>query len=134
MYGYSSSEESEDPRRPRPQPNNNNNNGNDQKKKKKKPKPPPQQTINYIWKTFQKRKFSKPLAVLPFDPVPPPTGHERPNESPSAGYERAAEECRRKVRKIIQECRRVNTRYRDPSFDLVCPNTKETPALRSRTL
>ncbi|KAL2753037.1 hypothetical protein ACRALDRAFT_2112723 [Sodiomyces alcalophilus JCM 7366] len=118
MYGYSSSEESDDPRRPRPQPNNNNGNSNDQKKKKKKPKPPPQQTINYIWKTFQKRKFSKPLAVLPFDPVLPPASHDRPNESPNAGYERAAEECRRKVRKIIQECRRINTRYRDPSFDL----------------
>jgi hypothetical protein len=37
----------------------------------------------------------------------------------SAGYERAAEECRRKVRKIIQECRRVNTRYRDPGWDIV---------------
>ncbi|ROT38139.1 calpain clp-1 [Sodiomyces alkalinus F11] len=118
MHGYSSSEESDDPRRPRAQPSTSSSNSNDQKKKKKKPKPPPQQTINWIWKNFQKRKFSKALAVLPFDPVLPPAGPERPNESPNAGYERAAEECRRKVRKIIQECRRVNTRYRDPNFDL----------------
>jgi hypothetical protein len=73
-----------------------------------------------VWKRFSKKKFTKALAVLPFDPVPPPIVSERANELLSAGYERAAEECRRKVRKIIQECRRVNMRYRDPGFDLVC--------------
>ncbi|KAK2032494.1 calpain family cysteine protease [Colletotrichum zoysiae] len=115
MHGYSSSEESDDPRRPRPVPASNNN--NDQKKKKKK-KAPPQQSINHIWKRFQDKKFNKALAVLPFDPVLPPASSEKPNELLTAGYERAAEECRRKVRKIIQECRRVNMRYRDPGWDL----------------
>ncbi|KAK1573117.1 calpain family cysteine protease [Colletotrichum navitas] len=115
MHGYSSSEESDDPRRPRPVPASNNN--NDQKKKKKK-RAPPQPSINHIWKRFQDKKFNKALAVLPFDPVPPPASSEKPNELLTAGYERAAEECRRKVRKIIQECRRVNMRYRDPGWDL----------------
>lgn len=116
MHGYSSSEESDDPRRPRSQPSSNNN--NDQKKKRKK-RLPPQQSINKIWKKFSNRKFYKALSVLPFDPVAPRSGLDRPNELLSEGYERAAEECRRKVQKIVQECRRVNMRYRDPGWDLV---------------
>lgn len=115
MHGYSSSEESDDPRRPRAQPATTNN--NDQKKKKKK-KLPPQQSINKIWKRFSKRKFHKALAVLPFDPVLPPAVSERPNERLWDGYHRAAAECRSKVEKIVRECRRINTRYRDPGFDL----------------
>lgn len=118
MHGYSSSEESEDPKRPRPLPASSSNN-NDQKKRKKK-KPPPQQAINRIWKKLQARKPTTPLAVLPFDPVPPPASPERANEPGDAGYARAVDECRRKVRKIIRECRRVNMRYRDPGWDLVC--------------
>jgi hypothetical protein len=90
----------------------------DQKKKKKK-KPPPQVAINRIWKKLQARQPTIPLAVLPFDPVVPPASPDRANESSAASYERAAEECRRKVRKIIEECHRVNTRYRDPGWDLV---------------
>lgn len=128
MHGYSSSEESEDYRRPKPAPASNNN--NDQKKKKKK-KAPPQQSINRIWKKFQNRKFNKALAVLPFDPVLPPASADKPNELLTAGYERAVEECRRKVKKIIQECRRVNMRYRDPGWDLVSDNCRLRSRLRS---
>ncbi|KAK0726757.1 hypothetical protein B0T26DRAFT_671517 [Lasiosphaeria miniovina] len=91
---------------------------NDANKKKKKRRVPPQQSINRIWKRFSNKKFNKALAVLPFDPVLPPTISERSNELLTAGYERAAEECRRKVKKIIQECRRVNMRYRDPGWDI----------------
>jgi len=122
MYGYSSSSDSEDDyynwrkwiKNPPPP-----NNSNDANKRKKKLKLPPQQSINRIWKRFSKKRFTKALAVLPFDPVPPPAIGERSNELLTAGYERAVEECRRKVRKIIQECRRVNTRYRDPGWDIV---------------
>ncbi|KAB5515465.1 hypothetical protein GE09DRAFT_1231250 [Coniochaeta sp. 2T2.1] len=119
MHGYSSSSDSDsDYRRKRnlqapPAPANSND-----KTKVKKRKLPPQLTINRVWKRFSKKKFTKALAILPFDPVPPPVVSERANELLSTGYERAAEECRRKVRKIIQECRRVNMRYRDPGFDL----------------
>ncbi|KAL7791518.1 hypothetical protein V8C37DRAFT_402829 [Trichoderma ceciliae] len=116
MHGYSSSDESDDPRRPRSQPASSGNN-QDQKKKRKK-RLPPQQSINKIWKKFSNRKFHKALSVLPFDPVAPRSGLDRPNELLSEGYERAAEECRRKVQKIVQECRRVNMRYRDPGWDL----------------
>ncbi|KAH6693495.1 calpain family cysteine protease [Plectosphaerella plurivora] len=115
MHGYSSSEESDDPRRPTvayTPP------GADGKNKRKKPRPAPQATINNIWKTFQKRKFTKAVSVLPFDPVAPSAGSDRPNELLNAGYERAVDECRRKVQKIIKECRRVNSRYRDPGWDL----------------
>lgn len=91
---------------------------NDANKKKKKRKVPPQQRINRIWKRFSDKRFNKAVAVLPFDPVLPPSISERSNELLSAGYERAASECRRKVQKIIQECRRVNMRYRDPGWDL----------------
>ncbi|KAF6836715.1 Calpain-9 [Colletotrichum plurivorum] len=115
MHGYSSSEESEDYRRPRPAPASTST--TDQKKKKKK-KAPPQQSINRIWKKFQNKKFHTALAVLPFDPVLPPASADKPNELLTVGYERAVEECRRKVKKIIQECRRVNMRYRDPGWDL----------------
>ncbi|KAI3534056.1 calpain family cysteine protease [Colletotrichum abscissum] len=115
MHGYSSSEESDDPRRPRPVSASTNTTD---KKKAKKKKTPPQSSINHIWKRFQDKKFNKALAVLPFDPVLPPASSEKPNELISAGYERAVEECRRKVKKIIQECRRVNMRYRDPGWDL----------------
>lgn len=119
MHGYSSSSESDsDYRRKRNQPAPAVSNANDKTKVRKK-KLPPQITINRVWKRFSKKKFTKALAVLPFDPVPPPVVSDRANELLRAGYERAAEECRRKVRKIIQECRRVNMRYRDPGFDLV---------------
>lgn len=91
----------------------------DNKEKKKKPVKPPQESIDQIWEKFSQKKFSKALAVLPFAPVQASTSGERGNELLVAGYERAAEECRRKVRKIISECRRVNTRYRDPGWDLV---------------
>ncbi|KAM5354596.1 hypothetical protein ACJ41O_001243 [Fusarium nematophilum] len=117
MHGYSSSEESDDPRRPQVQPPTTTNT-NDQKKKKKKKKLPPQKSINRIWKKFSKRKFHKALAVLPFDPVQPPSISGQSNELLSEDYERAAEECRRKVTKIIKECKRVNMRYRDPGWDL----------------
>lgn len=91
----------------------------DKKKKKKPPVKPPQESIDQIWEKFSQNKFSKALAVLPFAPVQASTSGERGNELLAAGYERAAEECRRKVRKIISECRRINTRYRDPGWDLV---------------
>ncbi|KAL2020012.1 hypothetical protein VTK56DRAFT_8915 [Thermocarpiscus australiensis] len=119
MHGYSSSSESDDYNYRKHKgavPATTNN--NDANKKKKKRKLPPQQSINRIWKRFSNKRFNKALAVLPFDPVLPPTISDRSNELLSEGYERAAEECRRKVRKIIQECRRVNTRYRDPGWDI----------------
>ncbi|RDA82711.1 hypothetical protein CP532_4846 [Ophiocordyceps camponoti-leonardi (nom. inval.)] len=114
MHGYSSSEESDDPRRPRPQPTNDTN---QTQKKKRKKRLAPQQSINANWKKFSNRTFRAALCVLPFDPVAP-AASETPNELLSEGYERAAEECRRKVNKIAQECRRVNMRYRDPGWDL----------------
>lgn len=119
MSGYSSSSDSDDPRRPGPRPGPPPPPGAVAAKKKRRKKTPPQVSINRIWARFSARKFSKALAVLPFAPVPVPTGPERGTESLSLGYERAAEECRRKVKKIIQECRRVNMRYRDPGWDLV---------------
>jgi hypothetical protein len=118
MHGYSSSSESDDPRRPRTQASATSN-SQDQNKKKKKKKLAPQDAINRVWKTFENRKFNTPLAILPFSPVAPPAVEGRANELLTAGYERAVEECRRKVKKIIQECRRVNMRYRDPGWDIV---------------
>ncbi|PNY29789.1 Calpain-9 [Tolypocladium capitatum] len=115
MHGYSSSEESDDPRRPRVQPSSTGN-SQDQKKKRKK-RVPPQKSINRIWKKFSSRNFHKALCVLPFDPVTPASS-DRPNELLREGYGRAAEECRRKVQKIVQECKRVNMRYRDAGWDL----------------
>ncbi|KAK3985233.1 calpain-D [Cladorrhinum sp. PSN332] len=93
-------------------------NSNDANKKLKKRRWPPQQSINRIWKRFSNKRFNKALAVLPFDPVLPPTISDRSNELIDAGFHRAADECRRKVKKIIQECRRVNMRYRDPGWDI----------------
>ncbi|KAI1488774.1 hypothetical protein F5X96DRAFT_52766 [Biscogniauxia mediterranea] len=113
-FGYSSSSDSDEP----PRKAKANTTTNQTQKKKKKRKPPPQQSINRIWRHFSSKQFNKALSILPFDPVPLPTTPERPNELLNAGYERAREECSRKVKKIIQECRRVNTRYRDPGFDL----------------
>ncbi|KAK4150867.1 calpain-D [Chaetomidium leptoderma] len=120
MHGYSSSSDSDDEYNYRkhkavvPVAST----ATDANKKKKKRKLPPQQSINRIWKRFGNKRFNKAVAVLPFDPVLPPIISDRSNELLNAGYERAAEECRRKVRKIIQECRRVNTRYRDPGWDI----------------
>lgn len=116
-FGYSSSSESDEP----PRKANPSTSSTQNQKKKKKRKPPPQQSINKIWRHFTAKQPSKALAVLPFDPVPLPTTPERPNEPLSAGYERARDECTRKVKKIIAECKRINTRYRDPGFDLVRP-------------
>ncbi|PHH64762.1 hypothetical protein CDD81_4024 [Ophiocordyceps australis] len=113
MHGYSSSEESEDPRRPPIQPSTN----TDDKKKLRKKRLLPQQSINKNWKRFSNRKFNKALCILPFDPISPASS-DRPNELLSDGYDRAVEECKRKVQKIIQECRRVNMRYRDSTWDL----------------
>ncbi|KAH6898145.1 hypothetical protein B0T10DRAFT_471882 [Thelonectria olida] len=116
MHGYSSSEESDDPRRPRVAPVASTSTTDNKKKKKK--KLPPQKSINRIWKKFSKRKFHTALAVLPFDPVQPPAISDQPNALLSAGYDQAVADCRRKVEKIIKECKRVNMRYRDPGFDL----------------
>lgn len=129
MHGYSSSSESDDDYNYRKHKGTvpATTTANDANKKKKKRKLPPQQSINRIWKRFSNKKFNKALAVLPFDPVLPPIISDRSNELLNAGYERAAEECRRKVQKIIQECRRVNTRYRDPGWDIV-----STPSLCAR--
>lgn len=102
-----------------PAPQAASNGSKDENKKKKKPTKPPQESIHQTWDKFSQKKFSKALAVLPFSPVAASTSGDRGNELLLAGYERAAEECRRKVRKIISECRRVNTRYRDPGWDLV---------------
>ncbi|KAI0909648.1 hypothetical protein F4823DRAFT_418434 [Ustulina deusta] len=113
-FGYSSSSDSDEPPHKATATTTNNSN----QKKKKKRKPPPQQSINKIWRRFSTKKYTKALSVLPFDPVPLPSTPEGPNELLSVGYERAREECSRRVKKIIQECRRVNTRYRDPGFDL----------------
>ncbi|KAK3323026.1 hypothetical protein B0H66DRAFT_602440 [Apodospora peruviana] len=120
MHGYSSSSDTDDEYNYRKHKGTvpATTSTTDANKKKKKRKLPPQQSINRIWKRFSNKKFNKALAVLPFDPVLPPTISDRSNELLSAGYERAAEECRRKVRKIIQECRRVNMRYRDPGWDI----------------
>lgn len=114
-FGYSSSSDSDEP----PRKTNTTTTSSSNQKKKKKRKPPPQQSINKIWRRFATKKYTKALSVLPFDPVPLPSTTEGPNEFLSAGYERAREECSRRVKKIIQECKRVNTRYRDPGFDLV---------------
>ncbi|KAH8673536.1 hypothetical protein BX600DRAFT_508788 [Xylariales sp. PMI_506] len=114
-FGYSSSSDSEDDR---PRKSNNSGSNNQNQKKKKKRRPSPQRSINRIWRHFAAKKFTKALAILPFDPVPLPATPERPNELLSASYDRAVDECRRKVKKIIQECRRVNTRYRDPGWDI----------------
>lgn len=122
-FGYSSSSESDEA----PCKSNKTNNSNQSQKKKKKRRPPPQQSINKIWRRFASKQPTKALAILPFDPVPLPSTPERPNEFLSAGYERARDECSRKVKKIIQECRRVNMRYRDPGFDLVCSTNLNTP-------
>lgn len=97
--------------------------GASEDKKKKKSKVPPQESIDKIWEKFSQKKFSKALAVLPFSPAPASTSTERGNELLCAGYERAAEECRRRVRKIIAECRRINSRYRDPGWDIVSTRT-----------
>ncbi|KAI1154550.1 hypothetical protein F4825DRAFT_448455 [Nemania diffusa] len=113
-FGYSSSSDSDEP----PRKTNTTTTSSSNQKKKKKRKPPPQQSINKIWRRFATKKYTKALSVLPFDPVPLPSTTEGPNEFLSAGYERAREECSRRVKKIIQECKRVNTRYRDPGFDL----------------
>ncbi|KAH8156480.1 hypothetical protein CIB48_g11765 [Xylaria polymorpha] len=113
-FGYSSSSDSDEP----PRKASATAASSASQKKKKKRKPPPQQSINKIWRRFSTKKYTKALSILPFDPVPLPSTPEGPNELLSAGYERAREECSRRVKKIIQECRRVNTRYRDPGFDL----------------
>lgn len=95
--------------------------GGDSKDKKKKPKSSPQESIDKIWEKFSQKKFSKALTVLPSSPTSASTSIERGNELLGASYERAAEECRRRVRKIISECRRINSRYRDPGWDIVGP-------------
>lgn len=41
-----------------------------------------------------------------------------PPKTTQQSYEEAAEQCRRKVAQIVKECRRVNSKYRDPHFDL----------------
>ncbi|KAK4163889.1 calpain-D [Cladorrhinum sp. PSN259] len=120
MHGYSSDSETDDEYNYRKYKGTvvAQSSSTDANKKLKKRRWPPQQNINRIWKRFSNKRFNKALAVLPFDPVLPPTISDRSNELIDAGFQRAADECRRKVQKIIQECRRVNMRYRDPGWDI----------------
>lgn len=113
-YGYCSTSESDDAAR-----KSGNGNAQPPPKKPRKRRPAPQQTINKIWRRFSTKNSSKALSILPFDPVSLSSITERPNELLHEGYERTRDECSRKVKKIVQECRRINTRYRDPGFDLV---------------
>lgn len=101
------------------------------KDKKKRSKVPPQESIDKIWEKFSQKKFSKALAVLPSSPAIASTSIERGNELLCAGYERAAEECRRRVRKIIAECKRINSRYRDPGWDIVSTRTQSDQPLNA---
>lgn len=41
-----------------------------------------------------------------------------PAKTTQQSYEEAADQCCRKVEQIVKECRRVNSKYRDPHFDL----------------
>lgn len=129
MHGYSSSEESEDPRRPRIQPSGSKE---ENSKRQRKKKLPPQQCINSIWKKFSKRRFHAALAVLPFDPILPPASSGYANELLEDAYERTAQECRRKVQKIVEDCKRINMRYRDPGWDLVSTQCQLVFSLHSR--
>lgn len=41
-----------------------------------------------------------------------------PAKTTEQSYSGAVEQCRRKVAQIVRECRRVNSKYKDPHFDL----------------
>ncbi|KAH6951135.1 hypothetical protein BKA56DRAFT_682422 [Ilyonectria sp. MPI-CAGE-AT-0026] len=116
MPGYTSSEGSEDSHRPPKQTPKKISERNQKHKRTKKMLP--QESINRIWRRFSRHQFNKALAIIPFDPVPPPVNTGRSNRLLSEDYGRAAAECRLKVEKIDRECKRVNMRYRDPYWDL----------------
>lgn len=128
MPGYTSSEGSEDSHRPPKQTPKKISERNQKHKRTKKMLP--QESINRIWRRFSRHQFNKALAIIPFDPVPPPVNTGRSNRLLSEDYGRAAVECRLKVEKIDRECKRVNMRYRDPYWDLVsprCPPAHKNP-------
>ncbi|KAI8710269.1 Calpain catalytic domain-containing protein [Fusarium sp. LHS14.1] len=116
MPGYTSSEESEDSRRPPKQSPE--KLGESKQKHKRTKSMTPQQSINRTWRRFSRHQFNNGPAIIPFDPVPPPVNTGRSNRLLSEDYGRAAAECRLKVEKIVKECKRVNMRYRDPDWDL----------------
>lgn len=117
MPGYTSSEESEDSRRPPKQSPE--KLGESKQKHKRTKSMTPQQSISRTWRRFSRHQSNNGLAIIPFDPVPPPVNTGRFNRLLSEDYGRAAAECRLKVEKIVKECKRVNMRYRDPDWDLV---------------
>jgi hypothetical protein len=83
----------------------------------------PQKGIDDFWRAFTTRFPGKVESILPRKEIASAkarrcssqTSH---GEAAHKNYDDARDACTRAVLKIAKECRRVNTRYRDPHFDI----------------
>jgi hypothetical protein len=86
-------------------------------------KQPPQRSIEEFWATFTTKHPGKPFTLLPDNLYAKRAAAHAPKGPLRAvnavqSYEAAVEACRAKVNKIVTECKRMNTKYRDPHFDI----------------
>ncbi|OLN81167.1 Calpain-8 [Colletotrichum chlorophyti] len=82
---------------------------------------PPQEIIDEFWAKFTTKTPGKATTVIPQNAYADKIGKRSATATgvcTETSYEEAAAICKAKVDKIVQECRRVNSRYRDPHYDL----------------
>lgn len=90
---------------------------------KKVKKQPPQKTINQFWDAFFSKFPGGVESILPSHFYTKgqhanPTMKSAASHAIGKSYEQAVADCKADIAKIAKECRRINTKYRDPHFDI----------------
>lgn len=83
----------------------------------------PQATVDQFWDRLNSRYPGKVFTLLPNNPYARKKAQKTPHgtvtgQRAARSYEEARAECERDVDRIIKECKRLNTKYRDPHFDI----------------
>ena len=90
---------------------------------KKAKKQPPQKTINRFWDAFVSKYPGGVDTILPDkfytkDKTADKNFRSATSHSVGKSYDQAVTDCKAAVAKIAKESRRINTKYRDPHFDI----------------
>lgn len=90
--------------------------------KRKRNRRPPQDNVKRFWDKFNTKYPGKVFTILPNNPHARRKAAKAPKgavqQRVAKSYDEARAECERNVQRIVKECRRVNSKYRDPHFDI----------------
>ncbi|KAI9829173.1 MAG: hypothetical protein M1832_000196 [Thelocarpon impressellum] len=90
---------------------------------KKTLKEDPQKAIDDFWSKFTTKTPGQAFTILPDDLYAKRAARSAPKgvvpgHNAAASFDEAVATCKAKVENISKECRRVNSKYRDPHFDI----------------